>query len=418
MTDIKAALSGVLWGMSTSDFNSMVARAEMDDGNVEKRPIRSERIGGEQRIYVHGPIVNTHSFMSLIFGAVSSQDIASEIDAAQTAAEIVLDINSGGGEFSGGAFVVEAINRSDVPIRAEISGVCGSQAYMYAAATQSITALAKDNLIGSVGAMIETYEDENEKTFRSSNAKDKNSDADLQQRVNAAEEQFHSVIVKGRGVTRQQIIDNYGQGMAFLAPEALTRNMIDSISAAPAAPTTKTNGEQMSGKTNAGAENTVTAEQAEADKKAAVALALQEYKDEQAQLARDAEAAAEQAKADAIIREQAITSCEFAKARPAMTAALVEDMDYTAELAVKALSKAAPEVTPKGSTFADAAAAQTPGIDADLNESGEFERTEEMEQQALVSAFMVEELIAQGMERSEAELTAKDKMAYAASLSH
>jgi len=41
--------------------------------------------------------------------------------------------------------------------------------------------------------------------------------------------QFISYVERGRKKTRQQILDNYGQGQMFFAPEALERGMIDSI---------------------------------------------------------------------------------------------------------------------------------------------------------------------------------------------
>ncbi len=35
--------------------------------------------------------------------------------------------------------------------------------------------------------------------------------------------------MRGRGKTRKEILDNYGQGQMFFAPEAIERGMIDSI---------------------------------------------------------------------------------------------------------------------------------------------------------------------------------------------
>ena len=233
MNDIKAALQGTDWLMTQSAYDAMAARAS--DQN-EFRSIRSERSGGTHTVYVHGPIVKSHNLMSILFGGISANEIISEIQENQDADEIVLDMDTPGGEAKAGIPTVDAVLASQVPIRTHASGHCASLGYMIAAATQSISA-EKASLVGSIGAMGFHDPESEEYKVRSENAPEKDTLADKQQSLNGYEDQFYGVVTSGRNLSREQV--KATKGMAFLGEEAKSRGLIDEIktSAAPSAST-------------------------------------------------------------------------------------------------------------------------------------------------------------------------------------
>ena len=345
MTDIKAALQGTDWLMTQSSYDAMAARASEEN---EFSNIRSERSGGTHTVYVHGPIVKNHDFFSLIFGAVSADDIISEIQQNQDADEIVLDMDTPGGEAKAGIPVTDAVFNSTVSVRTHASGNCASLGYMIAAASNSISA-EKASLVGSIGAMTFFFGEDEDITIRSKNAPEKNSKADAQQIVDAYEKQFYEVITRGRNVTEQTIKETHGQGMAFIAEEALSRGMIDEVlsSAAPSASTnTQPENENMSGNNdgaitfNSAEDLQARDEQIESDARADErAKVLAEIEQEQA----DAKAEADRVEAEAKQRESDIKASEAAQGKSEETLqAVIDNPKLDTEAAIFALSLAAP----------------------------------------------------------------------------
>ena len=129
----------------------------------------------------------------------------------------------------------------------------------------------------------------------------------------------------------------------------------------------------------------------ETDREALKAELLEEIKQEE----KDKK---EKAKA----RSNAISASEHSKCRPKLTKKLIEKESMSVEDAIFALENSAVEVS-GGQSFSDAAAEQTPGVDAGGKETGEFEVGEEVKAQKETVNFMIEELVAQGWERQEAE---------------
>lgn len=232
---VRAALEKYDWLMDSQEsFEDMVARASFE--NIPE-PIRVEKTDEKTTVYLHGPIVKTHDIFSILEGGVSASEFESAIAEGQLGSEIDLDIDCGGGQALAAMPMVDAIRRSRVPVNAHITGVCASLGYMLACATgRPIVAHGRGTLIGSVGAMGMFDPERDKSVVRSENAQNKNSLADIQQRLNSWEGLFYEVVGEGRNITTAVIKETYGNGMAFIAEEALARGMIDSIQeAAPSA---------------------------------------------------------------------------------------------------------------------------------------------------------------------------------------
>ncbi len=134
--------------------------------------------------------------------------------------------------------------RGTKPVVAHVGGLCASACYWLAASAESVVT-DKTGLIGSVGALIRYVEMEGIMTRLGANVVEviaeqspnkrlsRDSEeglAELQAIVNDGAEMFISGLVANRGVTRETIIESYGQGLVFAAGEALRRGLVDRIS--------------------------------------------------------------------------------------------------------------------------------------------------------------------------------------------
>lgn len=159
---------------------------------------------------------------------------------------VILDVDSPGGMVSNVDSVPEEIVRlrTKKPVVAHIGGLGASAAYWVSAAAESVVA-DKTALVGSVGALIRYVDMEGILTRLGANVveaiatqspnKRLSRDtpegmAELQAIVDDGGEMFIESLIKNRGVSRETVLADYGQGLVFPASEALTRGLIDEIS--------------------------------------------------------------------------------------------------------------------------------------------------------------------------------------------
>lgn len=158
---------------------------------------------------------------------------------------IVLDINSPGGDVNGLFECCDYVSKAkDIkPIYAHVTGMCCSAAYAIAASCTEISATDTSE-IGSVGVYAEAWDDEEwmkkngilARIFRSKNAEKKNQSPfseegakDLQEKIDYYEDCFYTALSKGRAMDKEKCVEDFGHGAVFMASDALSRNMIDSI---------------------------------------------------------------------------------------------------------------------------------------------------------------------------------------------
>ena len=158
---------------------------------------------------------------------------------------IVLDINSPGGDVNGLFECCDYVFKAkDIkPIYAHVTGMCCSAAYAIAASCTEISATDTSE-IGSVGVYAEAWDDEEwmkkngilARIFRSKNAEKKNQSPfseegakDLQEKIDYYEDCFYTALSKGRAMDKEKCVEDFGHGAVFMASDALSRNMIDSI---------------------------------------------------------------------------------------------------------------------------------------------------------------------------------------------
>lgn len=165
--------------------------------------------------------------------------------AQDSVSQIVLEINSPGGDVNGLFECCEYIAKAkdEKPIHAHVTGMCCSAAFAIASACTDISA-TQTSEIGSVGVYAQAYDDSEflkkegilARIFRSRNAEKKNASpfseegaADIQAKIDFYEDCFYTVLSEGRNMDRERCIEFFGHGAVFLAEDALERSMIDSI---------------------------------------------------------------------------------------------------------------------------------------------------------------------------------------------
>ena len=199
-------------------------------------------VGKTAVIPVHGPIRNRLGYS---FSYQELQRDLAEAVGSEDVEVIFLDIESPGGMVAGidegFSAIIDAKQKK--PVYAHIGAIGASAAYALASAADVVSA-SRTSIVGSVGAII-SYTDATgilehfgAKTVsvvadQSPNKRhevgSKEHIAELKPIVNDGAELFLEMLQQGRGVSREFIMKNYGQGSIFPAPEALNRKMIDSI---------------------------------------------------------------------------------------------------------------------------------------------------------------------------------------------
>lgn len=201
------------------------------------------RVGSIGIVPVIGPLMARMSY-----GAWSYDEIVRDLRIMASKPDIsavILDVDSPGGMVANVECVPIEIARLRTikPVYAHIGGMGASAGYWVPSAAEKVFA-DKTALVGSVGALIRYVDMEGILTRLGANvveiiaeqspnkrlARDSEEGrAELQAITDDAAELFLEGLARNRGISREEIIEGYGQGLVFAAGEALSRRMIDGI---------------------------------------------------------------------------------------------------------------------------------------------------------------------------------------------
>jgi signal peptide peptidase SppA len=209
---------------------------------------RVERRGATAILGIEGPIFRYANLFTAISGATSLEMAALDLETAladPSVAQVVLNINSPGGEVDGtNAFskmVREGLDRK--PIYAYIDNTGASAAYWIGAAAQKIVA-EEGAFVGSIGVTASildksaAQERQGLKTYKiiSSQSPRKNPSpateqgrSQLQEQVDTIAQLFIDRVADYRGVSSTIVQSDFGQGGMHPAATALDRGMIDRV---------------------------------------------------------------------------------------------------------------------------------------------------------------------------------------------
>lgn len=161
----------------------------------------------------------------------------------ETVEAVVLDINSPGGQVDGLFEFVSTLKNCVKPLYAYCEGLCASAAFALSTAATKIYATPSTQ-IGSVGVMTVITDwskymknlGVEQTVMRSEHAKKKNLDptsdegkAEIQKALNEVERMLIEEIANNRGVTAEDVIAKFGQGLLFFSEQAKGLGMIDEI---------------------------------------------------------------------------------------------------------------------------------------------------------------------------------------------
>lgn len=237
---------GYLEARMSGEFSE---EARMDPN---KRRRTQQKSGAISVINVHGAIANRAGLMdgeSLGTGT-SAERLENDIRAAvndESVKAIVLDVNSPGGSAAGTPELASAIRemRGSKPIVAQVNALAASAAYWIASSADEIVA-TESSQVGSIGvisvheSIAKMLEDEGvEETIISAGKYkaegnpfeplDSEAQEHMQSMVNKYYTMFLDAIAAGRGVDKETIESEFGQGRVKLAAEAKKAGMIDRI---------------------------------------------------------------------------------------------------------------------------------------------------------------------------------------------
>ena len=196
---------------------------------------------------VLGPIFPRANMMTQSSGATSLAQAHQDLAAAwadDSVDSILHVIDSPGGAVSGTSAFADAIyaGRGRKPMAAYVTGTGASAAYWIASASERIT-MNKTALVGSIGVVAgmskQVQADKNGDMHIevvSSNAPNKRVDvttdegyAEIRRNLDAIENHFIADVARGRGVKKEQVIADFGQGGCFVGTEAVSAGMVDAV---------------------------------------------------------------------------------------------------------------------------------------------------------------------------------------------
>lgn len=270
MSRIFRALTAEPWAIEPSWLHLLAALAQRNHAAPELQAVRdwekrdyelmagpgAQKLAGAQRAYVidgvaviplTGPIFPRANMMTEQSGATSITMLQNDFRAALTNAEvgaIMLLIDSPGGQVSGiNAFAdMVAMGAKIKPVVAHISGTGASAAYWIATQAGEMT-MERTAIVGSIGVAAaipkqvapdgDGYVDIE---IVSSNAPNKRPDpstedgvAEIRATLDAVESQFIADVARGRKVTTDHVVANFGAGGVKVGSAAVKAGMADKV---------------------------------------------------------------------------------------------------------------------------------------------------------------------------------------------
>jgi ClpP class serine protease len=197
---------------------------------------------GTAYISVEGVLTKNRDPIAAFFMGANTayRDLVAQVKAAAsdpTIKRISMFVDSGGGMVDGLFEALDAISAAaQVKPISVTSDNAHSAAFAIASVAGNIQATSRGAMFGSVGVATTYFVEENAVTLTSTEAPDKRPDVTTEEgreavvaQLDAIHDLFVGQIAQGRGTTPEIVNASFGRGASFVAEEALSRGMIDSI---------------------------------------------------------------------------------------------------------------------------------------------------------------------------------------------
>lgn len=208
------------------------------------RPLQNTRAvtmrGATALIPITGPVFRYANLFTEVSGATSLAVLASDFaaaDANPAVREIVLIIDSPGGQANGIAEFAQLVRTASKPVTAYIDNTAASAGYWIASAASKIV-MAKTAMVGSIGAVItiDARKTDGQVEIISSQSPNKRADvttdagrAQIQTLIDGLAQVFIEDVAAYRHVSVDTVLDKFGAGGMKLAKEAVALGMADRI---------------------------------------------------------------------------------------------------------------------------------------------------------------------------------------------
>ncbi|MBL4761406.1 MAG: S49 family peptidase [Gammaproteobacteria bacterium] len=232
----------------TSSVLPKIAQGPVDDAERVGLPV--QKVGNVSVISLEGVMVRNAGMWGRYFGLASTDHIRMAMLAASTDDDIeyiVMKVNSPGGSVDGLAEagdVIAEVNKIK-PVIVQVEGMMCSAAVYLGSQASKIYAGRMD-MIGSIGTKMmlydlsEKFEKDGIKSIAIDTGKHKSAGAmgtkvtdeqiaEFQRIVDVYFDDFLSMVVKGRGISREEL-EKYADGRVYFAEEAVSMGLIDGIS--------------------------------------------------------------------------------------------------------------------------------------------------------------------------------------------
>jgi ClpP class serine protease len=243
-------LAATPWAITPEMLETMTAIARRENEPIEAvearmgRPLQNTRVvsmrGDTAVIPVTGPIFRYGNLFTQISGATSLDVLAQDFNTAlenPNVRNIVLNIDSPGGQAPGIADFAAMIRGASKPVTAFIDGMAASAAYWIAAAAREVV-ISKSAMAGNVGAVLgmNVSKDPNRIEIVSSQSPNKRPDvtndqgrAQIQTMIDALAQVFIDDVAAFRGKTSESVIADWNGGDMFIGAKAVGLGLADRV---------------------------------------------------------------------------------------------------------------------------------------------------------------------------------------------
>lgn len=249
--EIRAALHGKILAVKPEWMDAALSRLAIEGIPTEARKPLAQprsRSGKVAVVGVYGFIQQRSAFLQRLFGGVSTDDTGEVIDRLvgdSTVEQIVLDVDSPGGEVAGVQVLADKIYaaRQQKNIFAIANSLMASAAYWIGSQASEVW-MAPGSEAGSIGVYsLHTDLSEIDKamgvkrTFiRAGKFKaggnpyeplDEEVKAHLQSQINSFYDEFTGAVARGRDVRQSAVRNGFGEGLTLLDKAAVAEGMAD-----------------------------------------------------------------------------------------------------------------------------------------------------------------------------------------------
>lgn len=219
----------------------------LDPEYGESGPVRFDNVAV---IPVQGVMTARMNMFGRISGGTSTQQVGAwlkDLAADESISDIVLDVDSGGGDAQGNEELVKIIRQIGEAknVVAVVTGAAASAAYYVASAAKTVI-MTPSSEVGSIGTFMVHRENsaanaeagrtftiiragENKALMNNVEPLSEKAQSVAQERINSHYQMFVAAVAKNRGVSPDHVLQNFGQGKTFLADQAIKLGMADEI---------------------------------------------------------------------------------------------------------------------------------------------------------------------------------------------